>query len=107
MPRGRTSSRVDPLPPDWDTVTRPRILRRDGYSCQQEISFDGTKCGRYAYRVDHIVPAHLGGGHEDDNLQALCDTHTRIKDSTEGGRAAQARRPKRTRPSEPHPGLLH
>lgn len=105
MPRGRQSSRVEPLPPNWASEIRPRILARDGHACQQEISYDGTKCGAYAYRVDHITPAHLGGGHEDDNLQALCDTHTRIKDSTEGGRAAQAKRPSRRRPTEPHPGL--
>lgn len=106
MPRGRTSSRVEPLPANWDSEIRPRILQRDGHSCQREISYDGTKCGRYAYRVDHIIPAHKGGGHEDANLEALCDGHTRIKDSREGGEAAQARRPKRQRPSEPHPGLL-
>jgi 5-methylcytosine-specific restriction enzyme A len=106
MPRGAQSSRVEPLPPNWETEIRPRILTRDGYSCQREISYDGTKCGVYAYRVDHIIPAHLGGTDEDDNLEALCDHHTRQKDSAEGGRAAQARRPKRTRPAEKHPGLL-
>jgi 5-methylcytosine-specific restriction endonuclease McrA len=106
MPRGRQSSRVEPLPPEWATEIRPRILDRDGWSCQREISFNGTKCGAYAYRVDHIIPAHLGGTDEDENLEALCDGHTRIKDSHEGGKAAQARRPKRNRPPEAHPGLL-
>lgn len=106
MPRGRQSSRVKPLPPNWYTEIRPRILNRDGYSCQWEISYDGTKCGAYAYRVDHRIPAHLGGTDDDTNLWTLCDHHTRQKDSAEGGRAAQAKHTPRKRPADKHPGLL-
>ena len=106
MPRGRHSSRTTPLPANWYTEIRPRILARDGHACQQEISYDGTRCGAHAYRVDHIKPAHLGGTDEDHNLQALCDAHTRAKDSAEGGRAAQAKRASKLRPAEPHPGVL-
>lgn len=106
MPRGRRSSRTRPLPPNWRTEIQPRILDRDDRSCQWPIADDGTICGQYAYRVDHKIPAHLGGGDDDANLWALCDHHTRKKDSTEGGKAAQARRPKRQRPAEKHPGIL-
>jgi 5-methylcytosine-specific restriction endonuclease McrA len=106
MPRGRHSSRTRPLPANWRTEIQPRILDRDQHACQWPIAYDGTKCGAYAYRVDHKKPAHLGGTDEDANLWALCDHHTRKKDSAEGGRAAQALRPKRARPQDPHPGLL-
>lgn len=106
MPRSKRSSRVIPLPPDWYSATRPRILARDNHACQWPIAADGTTCGRHAYRVDHRIPTHLGGSDDDANLWSLCDPHTRQKDSAEGGRAAQARRPKRNRTPEKHPGLL-
>jgi len=66
----------------------------------------GGICGAYAYRVDHKSPAHLNGSDDDDNLWTLCDTHTRYKDASEGGRAAAAKRIPRRRPPEPHPGLI-
>lgn len=106
MPRGRQSSRVIPLPKNWATEIRPRILARDNHTCQWLIAEDGTICGQHAYRVDHKKPAHLGGGDEDWNLWTLCDTHTRRKDGIEGGRAAQAKRIPRNRPIERHPGML-
>ena len=106
MPRGRRSSRVVPLPPNWAIEIRPRILARDNHTCQWPIAEDGAICGGYAHRVDHRTPAHLGGGDEDSNLWALCDFHTRKKDSSEGGRAAQAKRIPRNRPIERHPGML-
>lgn len=105
MPRGRASSRVVPLPPNWYSEIRPRILTRDGHTCQWPISRDGTRCGDPAHRVDHRTPAHLGGTDDDTNLWTLCDHHTRRKDSSEGARAMHARRPKRQRPTERHPGL--
>src|SRR5690349_2006592 len=106
MPRGSRSNRVTPLPPNWETETRPRILARDKQACQWPVAADGTVCGAYAYRVDHRKPAHLGGGDDDDNLWALCDRHTRFKDSREGGMAAAAKRIPRRRPQERHPGLI-
>lgn len=62
----------------------------------------GVRCLRSATDVDHIIPAMLGGGDEDGNLQALCVTHHRIKTGTEG-RAAQGFR---LRPDMVHPGLV-
>lgn len=82
-----------PLPRDWP-ATRRRILDRDGQRCY--------RCGRHATDVDHIVPRHLGGSDDDDNLAAICrDCHRR-----KTGREARARRPNRRRPTEPHPGLI-
>lgn len=106
MPRSRRSSRVTPLPKNWATEIRPRILARDDHSCQWPVDDDGPICGQYAYRVDHRTAAHLGGKDDDANLWALCDRHTRKKDSAEGGRAAQAKRIPRNRPAEPHPGII-
>lgn len=107
MARGRHSNRTQPLPSDWRPSTRPRILKRDGNACQwPDGNGNGNVCGAYAYRVDHKQPAHLGGTDDDDNLWSLCDRHTRIKDATEGGKAAAAQRLLRKRPTEQHPGLI-
>lgn len=106
MARGSQSNRTKPLPSDWRTIIRPRILKRDGRSCRWPVDAHGAVCGAYAYRVDHKTPAHLGGTDEDDNLWALCDQHTRRKDASEGGRAKAAKAIPRTRPAGRHPGLL-
>ena len=56
-------------PKDWD-IRRSAVLRRDDYQCQS--------CGEQNTRlhVDHITPISEGGGHELNNLQALCgDCH--------------------------------
>lgn len=87
------SRRTTPLPPDWP-ITRRRILRRDHYRCRA--------CGQPARHVDHVIPAHLGGPDDDHNLQALCG----MCHASKTGREAQARRPRRRRPPEPHPGLI-
>ena len=106
MPRSRHSSRTAPLLPGWESQIRPRILARDNHACQWLISDDGTRCGGPARNVDHKTPVHLGGTDDDANLQALCDAHVRYKDSSEGGRAAQAFRARRDRTPEPHPGIV-
>ena len=106
MPRGRNSSRTEPLPPGWESQIRPRILARDDHACQWLISEDGTRCGAPARNVDHKTPVHQGGTDDDANLQALCDPHVRYKDASEGGRVAQALRPRRIRAPEPHPGIV-
>jgi 5-methylcytosine-specific restriction endonuclease McrA len=100
MPGWYGSTRRVRLPKDWPLI-RARILARDGHACTWDDS--GRRCGAPATDVDHIVP---NDDHSDANLRALCRAHHQIKSSAEGGRAAQARRPKRTRPREAHPGLL-
>jgi 5-methylcytosine-specific restriction protein A len=86
--------RTAPLPPDWH-ITQPRILARDAHRCRT--------CGKRATTVDHVIPTHLGGCEHDHNLQALCaPCH-----ASKTGREAQARRPRRRRDPEPHPGLRH
>ncbi|ALJ22060.1 hypothetical protein AOA12_20060 [Microbacterium sp. No. 7] len=98
-----TSRRKSQLPPDWDTVIRPAILKRDRHRCQH-IRYDtGQKCGAYANQVDH-VNQQRNHDHSPSNLQSLCEYHHRVKSSAEGGRAAQKRR--RTATKRRHPGLL-
>jgi len=74
----------------WKRLARERIRKRDGLLC--------LKCGcedrlvavnwgsgtthdnlpftwvyfRSFLELDHIVPLHIGGGNDDDNLQLLC-----------------------------------
>lgn len=51
---------------------RSRILKRDGYKCQQCNKENGR------LQVDHIVPKHNGGLDSLQNLRTLCyDCHQR------------------------------
>ena len=104
MAYGPRSARTQPLPDNWDTEIRPRILARDNRSCQWPAH--DTICGQPALNVDHRIPVHLGGTDDDDNLWCLCDPHERTKTAGEGGRAAQSKRIPRRRPAEQHPGLI-
>ena len=98
MPNGQwaTSNRNATLPRGWATI-RARILERDNHTCYE--------CGAHATHVDHIHNSAAGGDDRDANLAAMCVDCHQTKSSAEGGRAAQARKPKRQRPPEPHPGL--
>jgi len=49
----------------WRKI-RERILRRDGYCCQQCGQTEGK------LHIDHIIPRRLNGGDNDSNLQTLC-----------------------------------
>lgn len=99
--QGRRSS---PLPKDWASRTRPRILRRDKHVCQWPLATGGT-CGEPATDVDHKNPAYLGGTDDDDNLWALCRWHHNKKTAGEASAAAHHKPPKK-RPTESHPGLI-
>jgi 5-methylcytosine-specific restriction endonuclease McrA len=48
----------------WNEKIRPRILRRDDFTC--------FYCGQYATTVDHVIPRRLQGTDHDDNLVAAC-----------------------------------
>lgn len=50
---------------------RDRILKRDGYVCQDQRACNGLT---RADEVDHIVPKAQGGTDSPDNLQAICRT---------------------------------
>ena len=83
-------------PPDWPR-TRTRILNRDHRVCYV--------CGQPgATEVDHIRPVSEGGTHHDHNLAAIHTTCHKTKTQQEAARA-RARKPKRQRPTEPHPGM--
>lgn len=85
-----------PKPPGWDATAR-RIKARDPL-CR----IRGPHCTGPSTEVDHVVPVHLGGGHEDDNLQGAC--HACHADKT--AQEAAAARPRARREPERHPGLL-
>jgi 5-methylcytosine-specific restriction protein A len=89
-----SSWRSTPLPRDWGRI-QPRILRRDRYRCYL-CGADGSR------KVDHIQPASQGGTDDDDNLAAICDSCEQRKTALE----ANAAKPKRARPPEPHPGVI-
>lgn len=108
MPNGRwaASSRRDRLPPDWrDRCAAARELY--GTSCYL--------CGHpSASDTDHVI---RGDDHRIENLRPACGRgcpwcraeertpcHA-VKSSAEGGRAAQAAKPKRARAPERHPGM--
>lgn len=93
-----TSNRRATLPPDWDTIRLP-ILIRDHYQCQHVRTDTGRICGAHTTQVDHIDP---DGGDQPANLRALCTWHHRIKSSSEGGRAKAAAA---ARPAALHPGI--
>jgi 5-methylcytosine-specific restriction endonuclease McrA len=82
--------RKSTLPPDWQ-LRRIRVLRRDGYRCQDRDS-TGRACLLPANHVDHIRPSSLGGSDDLDNLQALCAHHHAVKTSAEGHAARRAKR---------------
>jgi 5-methylcytosine-specific restriction enzyme A len=94
------SWRTEPLPPDWATYWRPRILRRDPF-----CMFAGG-CGLPSTEVDHVI---RGAGTNDANLQGLCSGHHKAKSSSEGGQASGMLRSqiarRKFREPERHPGL--
>jgi 5-methylcytosine-specific restriction protein A len=65
----------------WREHTRPRILLRDGYQCQQ-CKREGSL--RLATTVDHITRKAAGGDDSDSNLESLCSDHHRRKSGREG-----------------------
>lgn len=102
MPNGQwaNSQRAARLPPDWRTSIRPEVFNTYGDTCHV-CNLPG------ANEVDHV---HAGDDHSLANLRPIHGRGTvqnchQRKSSSEGGRAAQVNRPKRQRPTEPHPGL--
>jgi 5-methylcytosine-specific restriction endonuclease McrA len=96
----QNSTRRARLPKGW-TRLRARVLKRDGYLCQERFS-TGELCGAPATDVDHIAP---GDDHSMANLRALCAWCHRQKSSSEGGSAAALTRVRTERPKPSHPAL--
>ncbi|MGW5411855.1 HNH endonuclease [Actinomadura geliboluensis] len=112
--KDKDSWRSSPLPKGWKQ-TRKRIITRDAGVCQWPLDAqDTTRCGQPGNQVDHIVPVFTAKTEaerelleRDDNLRLLCTPHHRHKTASDAGKASQAKRPKRQRPPEPHPGLIN
>jgi 5-methylcytosine-specific restriction endonuclease McrA len=102
MPNGQWagSTRRARLPSNWYTELVPETFAVFGGICHV--------CGEPgADQVDHVI---AGDDHSLANRRPIHGPNTPqrchvYKSSAEGGRAAQARKPKRQRPPEPHPGL--
>ncbi len=103
MPNGQWagSTRRFRLPTNWYTELVPETFAVYGDICHV--------CGSPgADQVDHVIP---GDDHSLANRRPVHGPNTPqrchvYKSSAEGGRAAQARKPRMRRPPEPHPGLL-
>lgn len=108
MPGGqwRGSARRERLPADWPEICAT-VAEAYGTDCHM--------CGHPgASDTDHL---QRGDDHRIENLRRACGRncpHCKAehrtpchpaKSSREGGQAAQAARPKRTRPAEQHPGM--
>ena len=100
MSQGRRSAN---LPRNWNRI-RAAILKRDGFRCTWFT--DGVRCSARATDVDHIVPAHRGGGDDPDNLRSLCKWHHDRKTGREA-HAARVKVESRNRPAESHPGFIN
>ncbi len=98
------STRRATLPPGW-AKTRVHILKRDGHSCQwgsvPEDAAPPRSCLAPANQVDHY-----GAADDHSRLRALCAYHHKIRSSSQGGRAAQAKAASRFRAPEQHPGMI-
>lgn len=94
--RWSSSNRRAQLPTDW-AKRRAQVKARAHGRCQAEQHVDtcdgiGTDCDHIADPNDHSL----------DNLQWLSGPCHKAKTQAE----AQAAKPKRKRPAEPHPGRL-
>lgn len=108
IPNGqwRGSTRRQRLPADWPQrcAMAREVYGTTCYLCHHEAASD----------TDHV---NRGDDHSVSNLRPICGTRCQqcaaenrtpchaAKSSREGGQAAQAARPRRQRPAEPHPGM--
>lgn len=87
--------------PDRIRRIRKRILHRDHNTCQ----IQGPHCTHTATEVDHIIPRALGGGHDPENLRAVCETCHWEKTKMEAAEGRRAKLALAKHPTEPHPGI--
>ena len=86
----------------FTAATKRAILQRDRICAH---------CGeRKSTQADHIIPVAEGGTHHISNGQGLCDWCHDKKTGAEQRRGItrwnRDRRPRQTRPTEAHPGLI-
>lgn len=93
--RANVSPRKAQLPAGWFKI-RQVVLARDDYQCT--AIENNMRCDQRATDVDHV---DRGGGDDESNLRSLCRHHHMQRTSQQGHDA----KPKRTRPTEVHPGI--
>lgn len=86
----------------FPTSVRRAILERDRYRCV--VCGYHDRSGRTLV-ADHITPHAEGGDDSEENGQTLCTEHHHVKTAVEIARG-QARRPRRARQRERHPGVM-
>jgi 5-methylcytosine-specific restriction protein A len=96
------SDRKQRLPDNWASEIVPRIKKRDQNRCTWRLP-SKARCPRRGTDVDHRIP---GDDHSDRNLQLLCAHHHRMKTGMDNRRASYARKARKYRPAEKHPGDL-
>lgn len=82
----------EPVEPEGRKMTkarRARVIARDGGKCR----YPGCE-ETEGLEVDHIVCLELGGRDSDDNLQALCGPHHKLKTAQDAALIAKAKRRK-------------
>jgi hypothetical protein len=95
------SWRSEPLPPGWQRVIQPAVLRRDPVCTWGTLPGEDGPCGAASTDADHIGGA---GNHDMAFLRGLCHDH-HVKRSAGQARAERARiRSLRLRPVQRHPG---
>jgi 5-methylcytosine-specific restriction protein A len=95
------------VPPDW-RKRRAAVMRRAGDQCET-VDQRGSRCGNAAAQVDDIVPVAEGGGHDLENLAAICGPHHAAKtkaDAARGRARWHASRTTARRGAETHPGRI-
>lgn len=89
------SNKRSNMPSNWDRLRRKAL--RGVKACEK-------CCGPGPFEVDHIIPRHLGGSNDPDNLQALCHSCHAAKSASEWRARAEKLQQLRRRPRDRHPG---
>ena len=58
---------------EWFNITRPRILKRDDYTCRVCLSLECTGNDEAELIVHHIIMRSRGGTDDDNNLTTCCN----------------------------------
>lgn len=79
-------------------LTKREVFRRDNHRCQ----YCGTTTSRLT--IDHVIPRHMGGRHQWDNLVTACPQCNRRKG---GRRLKDAHMQLLKQPNEPQPSAMY
>jgi hypothetical protein len=82
-----TPERAETRSRHLSAALRHRVLARAGYQCEYRGP-GGRRCPqRTGLEIDHRRPFARGGGHEEENLRALCKAHNLFRAEKDFGQA--------------------